>query len=326
MSEFPDFPIYPEDSANFSSFEDKLNESQFQRQYEFEQRLIPAPETQQFRDEMNDVTRVIDEKTGITYGVYQVNRDMSGKPLVLNMSWSVAAGEKPGRGEVKAYATHLRRPITVIDTEAHGKTDIPKRPWRKGITFDDIAAAHLRVINHLGIVEFDIEGLSLGGVIAAKIAQQAGSRVGTLVTVSTLSFEEMKERELAVGFVIKENKHQKRYVREATPETRAEAGVGFVGTLASVPTLLRLAAMMTQEVVPEAIRQLSPDTKWYDFVGSKEEVTDWRAHLQVVRERNKLLPGSSSIYILGQETHAWSVHINSIAEAVASVLEKKALH
>ncbi len=322
MIEVLNSPVFVEGSPDFENYEAELDYLSSRKRIDFAQSILPNPETEQFKDEMDNAAHIIDEETGITYGVYQVNRDKSGKPLVLNMSWSVAAGIKPGRQEVKAYSERLERPITVIDMEAHGETEVPNRSWRKSITFDEIASTHLRIIDKLGVDEFDIEGMSMGGIVAAKIAEKAGSRVGALVTVSTISFEAMKKRDLALGFILREGSHQKQYVKEAHQAISDEAGVGFVGKISSVPSLLRLATMMTERVVPEAINRLNPNTKWYDFVGSKEEVTDWQAHLEKIRERNKLHPQSSSVYILGHETHSWGVHINAVAEAVTAVLKK----
>lgn len=37
--------------------------------------------------------------------------------MVLNLAWSTAANKKPGQQELKAYASHLKRPIKVIDMD-----------------------------------------------------------------------------------------------------------------------------------------------------------------------------------------------------------------
>lgn len=320
MTEFLDPWVYSKDNSAFVDVEAVLDVNQHIKRLEFAGRLLPTPETERFEAEMDSPLHLVDEVTGIRYGVYQVNTHKVGEPLVMNLGWSVTAGAKPGRHEVKAFATHLDRPITVIDTEAHGETDIPPRSWRQSITFDEMAAAHLRIIDQLDISKFDIEGRSMGGILAAMVAERAGSRVGTLITMSTVSFEPMSGRELAVGFALRETLHQRAYMKQAVPAIRKEADGGFLGTFRNLSALYRYFMLMREEILPNVVQRLSPSTTWHDFVGSKEEVTNWQAHLQAVRQRNERLPHSSSLYVLGSESHAWDVYINASAEAVALTL------
>lgn len=313
----PAFIDYGQFLDDLDTLQDNLNRT------EFNASLKPTAETEQFSKEIANPTLIQDPNSGINYSVYQLNQDSSGTPLLLNLSWSVAAGLKPGVGELKAYASHLKnRPISVIEAEAHGKTDIPNRSWRKNATFATIAASRLSIINALGIDDFDIVGTSMGGVIAAKTAELAGDRAKNLVTISTVSFEKMQRLKFGIAFALKESAHQKHYYREATPEIQEEAGMGFVGSKKSIPTLMNFYYMMAKSEVPNAVLNLNPDTKWYDFVGSKEEVTDWRDHLAVLRQRNALIPRSSQLYILGSEKHSWTLHINAAAAAVAAVINQ----
>ena len=289
----------------------------------FEAGLRPIPQTETFSAEMDNPIRIPDEISGRSYGVYQVNQDQPGTPLVMNMSWSEAVGSKTGRSEVNAYASRITRPIIVIDMEGHGETDPISRPWHSGETFDTLAAAHLRIVYQLGIDDFDIQGMSMGGVVAAKMAEQAGERVGKLTTISTVSLEDRKLLTFFWGFGVREAGHQRRYVKSAPEEVSDVVDSGFVGSLRGVSTLLCLATMMTKETVLEAIMNLSPRTQWHDFVGSAEEVTDWRRHLEIVRARNKAYPRSSSLHVLGGETHAWSsIYLSHVATYVAAALAK----
>lgn len=294
----------------------------YQEEKSFEDRLRPSPETSQFSQEMATPTFIEDPVTGINYATYTVNQDQSNKPVVLNLGWSVGAANEPGRNEVKAYASHYDGPITVIDTEATGQTSVPNRHWIKNATFDDIAASRLRVLDSLGLENFDIVGHSMGGVVAAKVAALAHERLAKLVTISTVSFKEMPKSQLAIGFVVKEGLSQRDYKKQAPKEIQEEVFSGFAGSLKSLPTLFKLYKLMSHDVTSEAIRHLSPETKWFDFVGSLEHVTNWSDHLRLVRERNDSNPHSSYLYVLGSETHAWDVYINSLAEAAASTLMK----
>lgn len=295
----------------------------------FEARLEPTAETDAFKEAIAAPEMIEDEESGVTFAAYRLNRDMEGTPLVINLAWSVPAESGVGRADLNEMAGHIDRPIIVIDMEATGKSGIPERAQRKDTTFESLAASHLRVIDKLGIDKFDIAGYSLGGVMAAGIAAQAGERVGNVVTMAAPGFEDISLIELGKGFVIKEATNSKIYRTEAAEfrptigEQNAAAEAATSGTInrKNVPMLLKLAKLMTQEATAEAIAELDPGTKWTDIVGSKDAVTDWTGHLEAARSRNAETPHSSSVYIMGSETHSVGIHRPAMAEIVASSLK-----
>jgi pimeloyl-ACP methyl ester carboxylesterase len=299
----------------------------------FEARLEPSAESPQFAAEMAEPHMIQDPETGLNYAVYQVNTDKQGTPLVINLAWSVPAGKGVGRADVHEFSTHLPdRPIVVVDMVATGKTEVPDRAARKDMNFEDLSAAHLRVIDQaIGAdTKFDVSGYSLGGVMAAGIAAQAGDRVGNVITTAAPGFEDISLVELGKGFALQEGKSAGVY-RESAKEERptiyaqdqeAQANTKGTITLRNAPALIRLAGLMTKEATADAIQRLDPSTKWTDIVGSKDAVSDWTGHLEAVRERNAKHPRSSTEHVLGSETHGVGMHRPAMAEAVAVTLQK----
>jgi pimeloyl-ACP methyl ester carboxylesterase len=300
---------------------------------EFKQGLEPSVESPKFAAEMAEPRMIQDPETGLNYAVYQVNTDKEGTPLVVNLAWSVPAGEGVGRADVHEFSTHLPdRPILVVDMVATGKTEVPDRAARKDMNFEDLSAAHLRVIDQaIGAdTKFDVSGYSLGGVMAAGIAAQAGDRVGNVITTAAPGFEDISLVELGKGFALQEGKNAGVYRDLAKVERptvhaqdqEAQANTKGTITLHNAPALIRLAGLMTKEATADAIRRLDPSTKWTDIVGSKDAVSDWTGHLEAVRERNAAHPRSSTEHVLGSETHGVGMHRPAMAEAVAITLTK----
>jgi len=309
---------------------DEYLQTQADTQAEFAKRLEPTPESEAFKAEITNPNFIEDPETGIKYAVYALNRDKTGKPLIINLAWSCGAESGVGRADLNEMASHIDRPIYTIDMEATGKTDIPDRALRKAVDFESLSASHLRVIDALGINDFDITGYSLGGVMAAGIAAQAGNRVGQLITMASPGFEDVSIVKLGYGFTLKEAGNSKEYRQDAAElrptilaqdKAAQEATSGTINRQ-NLSMLLKLAALMSKEATAEAIAKLSSDTKWTDVVGSDDAVTDWTGHLDAVRERNSLYPHSSVEHTLGSETHSMGIHRPAMAEVVAATLAK----
>ena len=330
-------PEKTSESANFSSGKENINQqyeeflqAQAEAHAEFAKKLEPTPESDAFKAEIANPNFIEDPETGIKYATYALNRDKTGKPLVVNLAWSCGAESGVGRADLNEIAAHIDRPIYTIDMEATGKTDIPDRTLRKDVDFESLSASHLRIIDSLGIDDFDITGYSLGGVMAAGIAAQAGNRVGQLITMASPGFEDVSIVKLGYGFTLKEAGNSKEYRQDAAElrptilaqdKAAQEATSGTINRQ-NLSMLLKLAALMSKEATAEAIAKLSSDTKWTDVVGSDDAVTDWTGHLDAVRERNSLYPHSSVEHTLGSETHSMGIHRPAMAEVVAATLAK----
>ena len=297
---------------------------------EFDQRLEASPETAQFAEEIKHPDYIEDEKSGIKYAVYELNKDKEGDPVVINLAWSVGADTPVGRNDLSAYAQKIDRPLKVIDMEATGKTEVPNSEWRKSATFEEIAASHLRVVDKMDVDNFDLVGYSMGGVVSAKMAALAGDRVKNLVTISAPGFSELGLLKLARGFVVDEAKFAKEYsssARESIQEQSKKAGHGtYVGprNLGGVMALAKYASLMAKPTLEGISKELSPQTHWVDVVGSKEAITDYADHLAVVGDRNLEHPHSSKSHILGSESHSWGLNTQSVAEVASAYINDPA--
>ncbi len=283
---------------------------------DFNSLLYPKPETTEYTRAIENPVYITDSSTGISYATYTLNGQSTNVPLVAFLSWSVGVENRPGRSDVKALSDHYDGPLIVIDHEATGKSENPSRSWRQQASFDCLAASRMRVLGSLGVDNFHVAGFSMGGVVAAKVAELARERAKSLTTVSTVSFSQTNLGQFGFNFLIREGLRQTKYVREAPQSIRDEAYAGFAGEFKSLPTLLKFYRLMGASIVPQAIQNLSESTKWQDYVGSKEKVTDWKDHLKVVRDRNKLVPRSSKLYVLSGESHSWGVYSNSVATII----------
>lgn len=319
------------DQDDTNHLHDEYLQTRADAQAEFAKRLEPTPESEVFKVEIANPNFIEDPETGIKYAVYALNRGKTGKPLVVNLAWSCGAESGVGRADLNELAAHIDRPVYTIDMEATGKTDIPDQALRKAVDFESLSASHLRVIDALGVNEFDISGYSLGGVMATGIAAQAGDRVGQLITMASPGFEDINIVKFGYGFMVKEAKNAKVYRQDAAElrpailaqdKAAQEATTGMISRQ-NAPMLLKLAALMTEEATAEAITRLSSSTKWTDIVGSDDAVTDWTGHLNAVRKRNSIYPHSSVEHTLGSETHSMGIHRPAMAEVVATTLAKR---
>jgi len=100
----------------------------------------------------------------------------SGRPLVL-LHGGLGAGEMFGP-ILPALADHHQ--VIAVDLQGHGHTADIDRPLDVRLMADDIGA----LIEHLGLVEPDVVGYSLGGGVALHTAVKHPDKVRRLVLVS----------------------------------------------------------------------------------------------------------------------------------------------
>lgn len=106
---------------------------------------------------------------------YQVRGE--GTPLLLLMGfgadgdvWELHAAE---------YQKHFK--CIILDNRGVGKSDAPIGPYNTEMMADDAIA----VLDHLGIEETQVAGISMGGAIAQSLALNHPTRVKSLALIST---------------------------------------------------------------------------------------------------------------------------------------------
>jgi pimeloyl-ACP methyl ester carboxylesterase len=71
--------------------------------------------------------------------------------------------------------------VLVPDNRGVGQSDLPRRPWTMADMADDVAA----VLDHAGVRQAVVVGISMGGMIAQHLALRHPDRVNGLVLLAT---------------------------------------------------------------------------------------------------------------------------------------------
>lgn len=327
----------------------------FDRAESAERRHQPVELVDERFDRAMQGTEVIqDPETGFGYGVFMLNPDKAGRPLVLCLGLTTVAQTGAGRDVVHEFFDHVDRPLVVIENEGAGTSDAPDRYWPKGITLEALGESRLRVLDTLArkhgdedFGEFDIAGYSFGGGVALATAEAAGSRARHVITLQTEGFEDSGREQLrnrARGLVRDARAHKAVMEPEIIARNKAARGLGekpprtgFLGKLRSLRGQARV--MLVGDESAQAVRSLDPSTQWTTIVGSQDALTDWQRHLTSTRERNNADSGgslgsdepargphskhNSSVHILAGDTHFTVKERRAeMAEEVAMILRR----
>lgn len=96
--------------------------------------------------------------------------------LLLNSLGSTLAMWDP---QVPALTEHLR--VVRCDTRGHGQSPVPPGPY----TIDDLADDAIALLDTLGVERAHVAGLSLGGMVAMRLASRNPERVDRLALLCT---------------------------------------------------------------------------------------------------------------------------------------------
>jgi pimeloyl-ACP methyl ester carboxylesterase len=100
----------------------------------------------------------------------------SGEPLIL-LHGGMGGSEMFGANLDRLAAG---RRLIAVELPGHGHTAVPDRPLR----YEEMADQIARLINHLGLEQADLMGVSLGGGVALRTAIQHPGLIRRLVVVS----------------------------------------------------------------------------------------------------------------------------------------------
>lgn len=106
---------------------------------------------------------------------YQIRGE--GTPLVLIMGFG--ANGNLWEQHVKTYEQHFQ--CIMLDNRGVGMSDAPEGPYTTELMANDTIA----VMDHLGVTNAQVAGISMGGAIAQTLALDHPERVKSLVLIST---------------------------------------------------------------------------------------------------------------------------------------------
>jgi len=213
------------------------------------------------------------------------------------------------------------------------------------MNFETVAAAEKEVLDRellaLNSHEFDIVGVSQGGVIGERLAALYGERARTLVTASTPGFTRRNLADFGKAFAIDEAKLD-RAIREEGLYNFTEQDAfynRFYGDFSKIlklppemfsseriPTIFKYGVLLSGKVMTGVAYELSPKTTWVDVLGTKDRITGYQQHLNAVRSRNSSVkkgdPSNSSIHLLGDASHTYAnPQPTTLAEDISKLLQ-----
>ena len=325
-------PGAPDDITNIAQLARRMIDGPESHQDQF----APQPETLQFAAELSEPDLMVQDD--ITFGVFRLNQEYEQDgvtPVIIHLGISDKVQSGEGRARLNAFTHNIKRPIVAIDRPGLGASGSITAQKLATLTFDSLATNYLGILDELGIGQFDEVGLSTGAVLASKIAEAAGDRVEHLVTFSAPSFEKKTAADFLRDSRGKNGPAYKDAV-ESAPESvqeeiqsveqnrrQAHANSSPRAKTKSFLAVMKYVALLRDAHMSGLSERLAPATKWSDITGSEDAFSNWQAHVREIQDRNKQNPGSSSVTVLGKETHAWlAVHRWEMAAHAAHALEK----
>lgn len=262
-----------------------------------------------------------DPCTGRRYHVFVRNECAQERPLVFYAGLgTVATGATTSRiwnNYMEAFAELHNGPIVHLHPEQ------ATTAWR---TYADRARSDAAVIEHLGVDQVDVSGVSAGGLLAAYVAAAAGRRAVNLVTASAvgtrrpIQYAQALPRQFIDSLRTSATIFRRSGINEA-----AGTGVGKLLNVARYPELFRTARQAAAASLAEAASELAPSTYWTSIVGNNDALTSISDHKSLIECRNRSYPGMSRLVVEQNMTHVWSSRTHDLARLVAQSIETRRL-
>jgi 3-oxoadipate enol-lactonase len=111
-----------------------------------------------------------------------INYEVHGRGTPLVLAHGYTASLEMWREQVASLSE--KRRLVIYDTRGHGKTTAPESTDAYGLATDYVAD-QLALMDHLGIHQAHVGGLSMGGMIAQEFALQHPQRLTSLLLLDT---------------------------------------------------------------------------------------------------------------------------------------------
>ena len=96
--------------------------------------------------------------------------------------------------ELQARALARTRQVITFDNRGIGRSSSPRLPWSIG----DFARDTLELMDHLGVARADVLGVSMGGMIAQRLAIVAPARVHALIVAGSFAHADRELRRIVL--------------------------------------------------------------------------------------------------------------------------------
>lgn len=195
-----------------------------------EPELVASPD---LKSELQEPHIIKDPETGQLFSVLYLNEGFEGRPLVATMGWSVTTDSLSTQYDLEQTALQTERPMIAISSLGSGESDklTPEQKHeledKEGEGIATIAKPLLRALKASGLIEIDVEGLSMGARLAASMAKEAalnpdlGPSVRNIVLIDPPGTEEKRWFKITWDF-LREKRNMDKYVASThdphTPE------------------------------------------------------------------------------------------------------------
>lgn len=227
---------------------------------------------------------------------YEVHGD--GTPLVLTHGYS--ASLEMWREQVPAFSATYR--LVIYDSRGHGKTTAPADMEQYGLARDYVADK-LALMDHLGIEQAYVGGLSMGGMIAQEFAIQHPDRVKALLLFDTGP---------GMGAMAQDAERMAQFtkMREMMQTIARTKGMSAIIDAMRNSPMAMSAAAARGSVLPDSVRRHVDNMKQMSvdgYLGGSKAMQDWAGSLDrldqiavptlvLVGEQDNLLTASRTIH------------------------------
>lgn len=226
---------------------------------------------------------------------YEVHGE--GTPLVLTHGYS--ASLEMWREQVAAFSAEYR--LVIYDSRGHGKTTAPTGMEQYGLAHDYVADK-LALMDHLGIDQAYVGGLSMGGMIAQEFAIQHPDRVKALLLFDTGP---------GMGAMAQDTERITQFtkMREMMQTLARTKGMSaIIDAMRNSP--MAMSAGARGSVIPDSVRRHVDNMKQMSvdgYLGGSKAMQDWSGSLDrlpqitaptlvLVGEQDNLLAASRAIH------------------------------